>query len=953
MRHALLICVSTLFVTSAACGAESEWVRTGVTGRLVYVPDAEGDRILDFSAVGYEGRGVEAIPSFVAPQARIGPISGDDTANIQAAIDAVSSLPLGPDGFRGVVQLGAGRYDIEGQLEIRASGVILQGAGQDESGTVLHGRSTGPPGANKRPLIRIYGSGGASAIGSAANLIDKKVPVGATSFRVDRPHEFQPGDTVRITRRSDEAWISELGMDAIAPRSDGGTVVQWTPFELKFDRAVTRVEGSRVLIDAPLPNTIEQQYGGGTIQIYSWAGAIENIGGERLRGESDFDSNIDEDHAWDFITIGVNQNSSRAQNVWVRDVHAKHFGNSLATAHPGSRLVTIQNAVNEDPKSVITGGRRYSFTLSGELGLVTNAHADEGRHDFVNNGGKPRSPNVFHNSVATNANSDSGPHQRWATGTLFDNVTVQGDQLNVQNRGNSGTGHGWAGANMVIWNSAADAFRVQNPPTTQNWLVGSTGSNLESSQHPGYYDSHNTPVATGGVMSLYEAQMNDARNIQSFEWAGGVGVWGDPLGWSEGVAPAVYAVSSRDYLIGDIDDFVLDGGRSVDSPGVDPAWAEQIAASSPRPLSSLDDLSGAKNIAFTIQHELDEGERVIHGSLALSMKKLRGDVTSDYLRLFDFSPEHQFFLAELGWASEISASDAYVGVVDLGTFLPKLQSGRINVQLSDDTGVDWALYAATVATPIGGAAGATVLIGQGEVIVDSAIGEVGSLAVGGNDVGTLSVMAGGSINILQSYVQRSNGVLQMEMSSTTAGELSLHGDAVLAGELSLTLAEGFTPTGGEVWTLVTSEHGFIGSFDSLVLPELDQSLRWLIFQDSDITAAVVLAGDYYLDGVVDAADYAVWRGSLGSETSLAADGDDSGVVDAADFAVWRSAYGKALVNVDTPAVPETFSLFSSLVVGVLAACRRPSRAVRRQHLQLATRTHAVEFETFHSYAGIT
>ena len=41
-----------------AIGAESQWVQTSVTGRLVYVPDAEGDRILDFSNVGYRGQGV-------------------------------------------------------------------------------------------------------------------------------------------------------------------------------------------------------------------------------------------------------------------------------------------------------------------------------------------------------------------------------------------------------------------------------------------------------------------------------------------------------------------------------------------------------------------------------------------------------------------------------------------------------------------------------------------------------------------------------------------------------------------------------------------------------------------------------------------------------------------------------------------------------------------------------
>ena len=75
--------------------------------------------------------------------------------------------------------------------------------------------------------------------------------------------------------------------------------------------------------------------------------------------------------------------------------------------------------------------------------------------------------------VATNAAADSGPHQRWSTGTLFDNITTN-TSLNLQNRLNSGSGHGWAGANMVIWNSTAGQFYVQSPPTAQNWIIGST-----------------------------------------------------------------------------------------------------------------------------------------------------------------------------------------------------------------------------------------------------------------------------------------------------------------------------------------------------------------------------------------------------------------------------------------------------------------------------------------------
>ena len=54
-----------------------------------------------------------------------------------------------------------------------------------------------------------------------------------------------------------------------------------------------------------------------------------------------------------------------------------------------------------------------------------------------------------------------------------------------------------------------------------------------------------------------------------------------------------------------------------------------------------------------------------------------------------------------------------------------------------------------------------------------------------------------------------------------------------------------------------------------------------------------LSGDYNLDGSVDAADYTVWRNTLGNQASpfAGADGDGSGFVDMADHGVWKSTFG--------------------------------------------------------------
>jgi CSLREA domain-containing protein len=55
-----------------------------------------------------------------------------------------------------------------------------------------------------------------------------------------------------------------------------------------------------------------------------------------------------------------------------------------------------------------------------------------------------------------------------------------------------------------------------------------------------------------------------------------------------------------------------------------------------------------------------------------------------------------------------------------------------------------------------------------------------------------------------------------------------------------------------------------------------------------------LPGDYNLNGIVDAADYSLWRDTLDSITDLRADGNGDGMVNQADYNVWRTNFGATL-----------------------------------------------------------
>ncbi len=909
---------------SPCFSVESQWVQTGVTGRLIYVPDAEGDHILDFSNVGYEGRGTELIPDNVPTVVTLSPIAGDDTASIQAAIDQVAAMPLGPDGYRGAVLLQAGTYDIDSQLEIRASGVVLRGVGRGTGDTVLHGRNplSGGTNPNQRPLIRVYGNGSLTNIGSTRNMIDKVVPAGSRSFRVDSTSGFSVGDMVRVERPSTQAWIDAVGMN-MPPDGDP----PWQPgtMNLRYDRVITRIEGNRIFLDAPLANSFELQYGGGTVKEYTWSGAIENVGIENLRGDTDFTSATDEDHAWEFISIGESQTNNRAQNVWVRHIAAAHFGDSAVVSNPGSKWVTVDDAISVTPISQITGSRRYTYDLSGELGFVTNSQADEGRHDFVNNSTRPPGPNVFHNSSSTNANNDSGPHQRWATGTLFDNIAVQGDGINARNRGSLGTSHGWSGANMVVWNSTADSFIVQNPPTAQNWLVGSTGTIIEDTtfgpQPSGNYDSHGTPVTTGGTTSLYEAQMNDSRNIVEFHSQADSGNWTDASQWGEQVAPLdSYGISLRDYLIGDIDQFTYDGGGSVDNALIDPAWQTDITNSSALPITGLDDLTGNQNVAFTVQHTLDAGEQVVHGFMALGLRQGGGLVNTDFIRFFDMDPQHRFNFSTLGWDTEINSTDTFVGIVDLGAFLDEMQSGSVNVQINDDTGLDWAVYTVAVATPSNDPTNTSVFIdGGGTVTVDSAVGPVGQLSLGASGTGTLVVKGSGVVDVDGSFSQSATGSLAIEITGDAMGQygaMDILGDASLDGALDVTLGGLFEPEAGDRFRILSASN-VNGSFDpdKINLPPLADGLVWRVdYQSSFVSLNVLFSADFNGDNSVDGDDLLSWNAGYGSQMALHVDGDadGDGDVDGQDFLVWQIQNGFSAPLSAAVQIPEPTAGFLAL-----------------------------------------
>lgn len=471
---------------------QSRLASLGQDGKLKYTPYTErGDRLPDFSWCGYRGGGV-ALPNVPVKQSLDPLPEGDDHERIQRALDAVAAMPLDEKGFRGAVLLKRGKYRVGKQLNIEKSGIVLRGEGDGEDGTVIIASA-----AKKYHVIVISGNGEQKELPETKQeVLSDYVPVGSRTFKVKNASAYKVGEEILVCREGNQEWIEAIGMKEVG---------SWKPFCLKYSRVVLDVSNDTVTVDAPIVNAIDKKWGGGYLVRYEFPGRIENVGIEGIRCDSIYASPTDHAHAWWFVKI------MKAQNVWVRNCTALHMAYSAVEVKESAKWVTVQDTKCLDMISEIKGGLRYPFALMGQLCLVQRCFAREGRHDFIMQYWVP-GPNVFLDCRSENSHVDSGTHQRYATGTLFDNVETT--KLNVINRGDAGSGHGWAGAQMVFWNCKARSMNVQQPPTAQNFSIGCI---TEKMMGDGYRESHGTPVTP---RSLYLTQLEErlgaeaVKNIQ-------------------------------------------------------------------------------------------------------------------------------------------------------------------------------------------------------------------------------------------------------------------------------------------------------------------------------------------------------------------------------------------------------------------------------------------------------
>lgn len=505
-----------VFVISLMTGQQwqSQLVWENEAGQLQYVPCDNGFLIPDFSHAGYKGGGVE-IP-VIGVVKSISPITGDNTAHIQAAINEVGARTPDANGFRGALLLKAGVYEVFGTIRVNVSGVVLRGEGDGDdpaSNTIVYARGNTP---HQRDVV-VMGNANKSnwntqISGTKTNITDELVPVGSRTFSVASTSAYNEGDQIIIYHPCSASWLEAIDFGGVADPNELWSVNQ---FPIVFNRYIKKIEGNLITVDAPIFYSLNKSLSQSYIYKHNMSGTVYNVGIENLRIDIETLGGTDENHAWQAVRF------KSCENAWARNCTFLHFGQSGIITETTTRS-TFVNCRALDPVAIVTGERMYNFNtyLFSQLNLFAHNYARKGRHNYISNGTATTSGNVFLRCISDGAQSVNEGHRHWTTGMLFDNhrdINLTREfVLGLYNRVDAGTGHGWSAAHSVLWNcdvTQNGVIGLQKPPTAQNYAIGCiakriTGRPISASDFPlGFTEGINQPGLY--PQSLYEAQLKD------------------------------------------------------------------------------------------------------------------------------------------------------------------------------------------------------------------------------------------------------------------------------------------------------------------------------------------------------------------------------------------------------------------------------------------------------------
>jgi hypothetical protein len=486
-------------------------VRPNDQGKLAYATTPTGDHIVDFSYAGYRGGGV-ALPN--APvAATLTPSGADDTAALQSALDRVAAIAAKSDTPQALL-LAPGAFHLSAPINISASNLVLRGSGRDKTTLEL----TGTPHLGLNIGLRASDQQPAKSPHAQTTLAATYIPSGTRQLPIAGSTGFAIGDTILIKHPITSDYLHFMGMDHLARN---GKDEHWIGNSITTERRIVAIHGNILILDVPITDDYDPRFGGGamtTVTAVPPPARLHDSGIEDLVITAPSVSIALSDPHFDAIHI------TSAEDVWLRDLDIHDTTNFIQVEAP-ARRVTIDRVDLTNSKPITSPAKPFGFSLAGTQTLVMRSSSHGDKIFFAATQARIQGPNVLLDCDFT-GDQDVEPHQRWSTGFLVDNVHVHGGGIHFINRGEMGSGHGWAIGWSVIWNSTADELVAQLPPGSFNWVIGSKGQRRrqpmpikgsrghnEGPDLPeAIYDSWNKPVQP---RSLYLQQLSDRLGPQA------------------------------------------------------------------------------------------------------------------------------------------------------------------------------------------------------------------------------------------------------------------------------------------------------------------------------------------------------------------------------------------------------------------------------------------------------
>ena len=460
-------------------------------GKVNYLIDERGNRVLDYSYCGYKssGQDIPVVKNVVFVPWK----EGDNSLRIQKAIDYASSLKPDVEGFRGAVLLDKGTFVLENDLYLHTSGVVLRG--MDSRETVLLKK-----GVDRGALLYIEGIDDRTFV-DTIDISSAYVPVNNRWLEVNSGCSLlKKDDRVLIVRPSTKEWIASV---ACTEYGGGISALGWKPgdIDIWWDRTVTGVIDGKIEIDSPLSMALDSRYAHSKLVSYTWKGRIENVGVENMTLISDYDKRYpkDEDHCWTGISV------ENAENCWIRKLFFRHFSGSAVILQPTSSKITVEDCISTQPVSEIGGMRRCTFLTMGQLNLFQRCYSEHGIHDF-SAGYCAAGPNAFVQCESYESFGFSGSIDSWACGLLFDIVNIDGHNLSYKNLGQDKNGAGWNTANSTFWQCTAAGIECFSPAEDAKNRAYGCWAQFSGDGEWAESNNHIEP------RSLFYAQLNERLN---------------------------------------------------------------------------------------------------------------------------------------------------------------------------------------------------------------------------------------------------------------------------------------------------------------------------------------------------------------------------------------------------------------------------------------------------------